>query len=366
MILGMEDVGQLDLRNLESVHCNLCGCDDYEVMATLSRFHIPLRSVICRRCGLMYINPRMSQEQYKGFYKSVYRIFLPPEGGTEKIFEQEKTFATEMLDFCQPYFQRGQRVLDVGCGPGGHLAVLEAAGMEAEGLEPSLEESSFGRSRGLKVSATMLEDVVGSLGRAYDAVVLSRSLNHFADPSASLKKIWEILGPGGYLYLRLLDFPAQCRFGFIWECSQADHLYMFCPETVRAMLEKIGFNVVKTAAPAAAFKPWNLWAQPKFHMEILARKNELQRGQMDWPDYRHVRARVRRNQFWYRLRRLILTETYRHWVAQLIKRLLGQSVFSWLKNKMILVGLVKVGSRLPRLNILKTESHETRNKKAQL
>jgi len=151
----------LDLKKLDSVPCNLCGQDSAQIFSTESRFGIPLNSVICKNCTLMYINPRMSNEQYKTFYKSTYRKFMRVEVSTENIFDKEVKEGQGIIEFCKDWIRPQQKVLEVGCGPGGILHAMKSHGLESFGIEPSEEESDYARKKGLHVESIMLEDMKG-------------------------------------------------------------------------------------------------------------------------------------------------------------------------------------------------------------
>ncbi|MGB1103628.1 MAG: hypothetical protein ACPG21_08370 [Crocinitomicaceae bacterium] len=44
--------------NTEKVNCNLCGEDDTDLLSTVGQHGIPINLVICKNCGLGYLNPR--------------------------------------------------------------------------------------------------------------------------------------------------------------------------------------------------------------------------------------------------------------------------------------------------------------------
>lgn len=302
----MEQNSLMDFKNLEAVACNLCGSDDYEILATRSRFQIPLNSVICRRCGLMYLNPRMSQKQYQEFYKSSYRKFFCNHEDTAAIFEKEKKEGMNIWNFCLGNFQPGRKALEIGCGPGGILAALRSKGMEVCGVEPSVEESAYARAQGIPVENAMLEDLEPRSEKGYDAVILSRSLNHFADPKGAVAKMRTLLKEEGVLFLQILDFPAQCRFGFFEECAQADHLYMFSPETARAMLGAAGFEILKMETDESRLRGWrDIRAAAKFHMKILAKKSSgAHAPENTGTACLRLKEKIRRNQCFFHARRL--------------------------------------------------------------
>jgi len=53
----------------ESVPC-LCGCVDFDRIASIDRYGILQETVVCRKCGLIQSNPRMTEDSYKKFYES--------------------------------------------------------------------------------------------------------------------------------------------------------------------------------------------------------------------------------------------------------------------------------------------------------
>ena len=61
---------------MEYVNCNLCGLDDTQVLfrkkdkfsISQDEFHV----VECRRCGLLYVNPRPARQEMGKFYPETY------------------------------------------------------------------------------------------------------------------------------------------------------------------------------------------------------------------------------------------------------------------------------------------------------
>ena len=71
---------QLDIRNklnkkiqnndiqFEDVSC-LCGRNDSDLICSFDRYGLDQKTVICRDCGLIRSNPRMTEEEYRYFYE---------------------------------------------------------------------------------------------------------------------------------------------------------------------------------------------------------------------------------------------------------------------------------------------------------
>lgn len=126
----------------ESVVCAICGADDYKLISNKGQFGLPLQVVLCKKCGLGYLNPRWNREGYLNFYKSeydkYYRPHLTKKGITHEVapnaiikrLEQNSAIPSEVLN-----------ILDIGSGAGGNLLALGARFPTANlfAIEPSAE-----------------------------------------------------------------------------------------------------------------------------------------------------------------------------------------------------------------------------------
>ena len=84
---------------------------------------------------------------------------------------------------------RPARILEVGCGKAGELALsLDAAGHEVVTVDPDAPEGAIFRR-------TVIEHL--SEPAPFDVAVASRSLHHIADLDAALDKVVALLSPGG-------------------------------------------------------------------------------------------------------------------------------------------------------------------------
>lgn len=56
----------------EKVKCNLCGSNDYEKVCEEGKFGLPTNVILCKECGLGYLNPRWDGDSYMNFYRYEY------------------------------------------------------------------------------------------------------------------------------------------------------------------------------------------------------------------------------------------------------------------------------------------------------
>lgn len=236
------------ISELEIVPCNACGGEDYEVIAQRERFGLPLQTVICRTCGLIYLNPRPTKRMYAEFYQSDYRKTVSgSDEGDESQFQKEYQFANTVI---LPVIRRilpgwaPATIMELGSSYGGILeAHLQAfPGSRGYGVEPLLKIGDFSRKR---TSATIYTSLVEDFQpeQTYDLVILSRTLNHTLDPLANLVKVRSMLDPNGYFVLALQDPVSHLVHLPLETVSEMTHPYMFTRDSVEHLLSKAGLEL---------------------------------------------------------------------------------------------------------------------------
>jgi SAM-dependent methyltransferase len=104
---------------------------------------------------------------------------------------------TEVLALAEP------SVLDLGCGPGRHLAALRACGKVALGVDLSPVAVRLARRRG---AAAIPGDVFGDVpwaGRWRTALLMDGNVGIGGAPEALLRRTRELLAPGGAALVEL-------------------------------------------------------------------------------------------------------------------------------------------------------------------
>lgn len=93
---------------------------------------------------------------------------------------------------------KGKKVLDVGCGTGGVLQMLEGLGAEAEGVDVSQAALEYCRHKNLKVT---LGDgaKLPYPDSVFDLVISSDVLEHIENDVTAVAEIKRVLKPGGVL-----------------------------------------------------------------------------------------------------------------------------------------------------------------------
>lgn len=243
---------------LETVPCNLCGADDYEVvyppryeLAKPDEINETFRSsgdevlldqlVHCKRCGLQYLNPRLRTDVViEGYSVGSDEIFISQAAG------RERTFAKSLKHIERLRPRRG-RLLDVGTAGGSFLAVAQRAGWEVSGCEPNRWLCDWANQHyGLKIVPGTIFDM--KLPNAsFDVVTLWDVLEHTSDPKAVLAECSRVLKPSGILLVNYPDIQSLIArlMDRKWVFLLSVHLYYFTRKTLKAMLEQLAFRVLQ-------------------------------------------------------------------------------------------------------------------------
>lgn len=151
------------------------------------------------------------------------------------------------------------RVLDVGCGNGEFLSCAEALGWQAEGIDVDPTAVAAARSAGCRAKAATLDDCSLET-RCYQHVNLSHVIEHVHDPLETLRRCWELLVPGGRLWLQTpnVDSRGHAVFGAAWRGLEPPrHLVLFSRAALADLLHRAGFEAVQFMRhPAVALFIW--------------------------------------------------------------------------------------------------------------
>ncbi len=230
----------------KSIPC-LCGYEDFDLVASVDRYGIIQKTVICKYCGLLQSNPRMSQSAYKNFYESdLYRKIYTDtslEEYTKLKFSNDSGFNSgkEIFDIVLNKLSTNEfkDILDFGGGGGWNLAPFKSAGMNVTGIEYSPRLVELGRLYGINMIQGGF-DTLHRIDESYDLILLNHVLEHFIDPFDKLKRLINHLTPTGYIYFGL---PNIMNFG-IYQLQNA-HVYYFNPSNFKYFVESTGLQMIE-------------------------------------------------------------------------------------------------------------------------
>lgn len=237
---------------MQQTLCDLCGADDTTTLYVDAAWRHPVPAgmafVRCRRCGLMYLNPRPDPDEIAAYYPAEYAPFRSAiedeRHGLMRWMRRRKLVQRRRLVERYSGRMRG-RILDVGCATGLFLHEMASAGWQAAGVELVPHAAEYARAHfGLDVFSGQLAQA--PFGPAtFDVVTFWDVLEHTFSPTQELALAARLLGPGGLVAINVPNWRSIDRrlFGPHWiGFDPPRHLYVFTEHTLTAMLHKAGFR----------------------------------------------------------------------------------------------------------------------------
>lgn len=157
-------------------------------------------------------------------------------------FVGRRRILTALLERWRP--KPGQlRILEVGCGTGSNIAMLQQFGT-VDAIEPDDHARAFASGRtGVKVKGGYLPDVPLEDG-LYDLIVLLDVLEHIPDDKAALIALKPKLAPGGRLVVAVPAMPS------LWSGHDVAHHHQrrYTRATLEAVVRAAGFHTLRRTA----------------------------------------------------------------------------------------------------------------------
>jgi 2-polyprenyl-3-methyl-5-hydroxy-6-metoxy-1,4-benzoquinol methylase len=211
---------------------------------------------LCLTCGFVYQSPRMTASETEAFYASEYRqLYQGSNSPNPKDLTIQALRAESLVSFFGEQSSEVKRVLDIGSSAGLLLqAFTRVFDSQVVGIEPGLAYREYAQHNGLKVYESLTE--LESAGESpFDLVCMAHVLEHLPDPLSYLISLREkALAGKGWL---LLEVPNL----YMHDSFEVAHLSAFSAHTLRQMVEKAGYQVMKLekhGRPRSSLLPYYL------------------------------------------------------------------------------------------------------------
>ncbi len=169
-------------------------------------------------------------------------------------------------------------VLDVGCGGGYLMSLMENLGFKTQGIDVSSNAVKEARKRGLNVKKLNLEENWGeNVKTKFDLVVAGEIIEHIYDTDSFLENINHVLIPGGVLIITTPNVATLGRRlmlllgkGPLLETTlgseDAGHIRYFTFSTMKNLLGEHGFKTVNSVSTVVNFD-----IEGKINSKLLAK-----------------------------------------------------------------------------------------------
>ena len=200
----------------------------------------------CRSCHTAYVWPQPTADELAKFYDR-YHLSDDVGGVYDKIETRMRLdFARRIDRIRQATKGNAIRLLDVGCAKGFFVKACVDAGIDAEGCDLSASGVEYAKQKlGVKAMVGDLGTLTDKIEKV-DVVSFWATIEHLADPRGMLQSMFEMLKPGGYVFLTTgigddwLDrmLPGVCQW-----YDPPQHLFVFSKPGIHHLMKEVGFQI---------------------------------------------------------------------------------------------------------------------------
>ncbi len=252
-----------------------------------------------------------TQEEFKLVWNQEYQIFeTQPQPSPEKIgfYYDSKAYishsnkVSSLMDLVYGIakqlmlqkklkwikkYTRAKSVLDIGCGTGDLLWLLQKNKLNAVGVEPNAKANAIASQKKLEIHST-LEEVQGK----FDLISMFHVLEHVHDPFAYVENLHHYLNEEAYVFVALPNFNSYDAGYYKKHWAAFDvprHLFHFSSYGIKKLFAEKGFLSITD-------EPLTLDA---FYVSLLSEKykgtnSKLNALKVAWKS----NARARKNKEW--------------------------------------------------------------------
>lgn len=201
--------------------------------ASLQQDHgIDLDVYQCALCGVVQVNC-----EPVSYYRDVIRAAAVSDEMRQFRLQQFGQLAAE-------YGLSGKKVVEIGCGKGEYLSLINQCGMNGFGLENNDASVRFCSDLELQVHRGFVDHPDARIPNApYSAFFILSYLEHVPELNGMLQGISNNLEPDGLGLVEVPNFDKIIRENLFSEFI-ADHIFYFTRDTLKTTLERNGYSVL--------------------------------------------------------------------------------------------------------------------------
>lgn len=219
------------LISLDNMPASAQGIPAFDELVEDKGIHLDLCQ--CKGCGLIQFDCNPVE-----YYKDVIR-----SGGFSTTMVNLRKSQYEHL--IETYHLQGKKFIEVGCGQGEFLSVLNDFPVEAYGIENKEDLVDLAVSKGLKVEKQFMLDENTVLDKApFDVFLSFNFFEHQPDPNGMLQGIYNNLTEDGMGLITVPSLEYILENDGYYELIR-DHLVYYTFDTLEFVLNKNGFEVLE-------------------------------------------------------------------------------------------------------------------------
>jgi SAM-dependent methyltransferase len=271
----------------EKTKCPICKSRQYIGYKEIRTIQLPKEEkysiVKCLKCGMIFLNPRISKKFIKNYYSPNYYCYHnKPSNETLKqsiLNRLEYGYFKKALDLIEKNIKikKTTRILDIGCGSGTMLYMLKKKyGCHVLGYDINERIEQFEKGKySIIITNKMPKE-------KFDLIISWHFLEHDYAPLVTLKKILRILDDDGKCIFQVPNIESKIAkiIGRYWRgYDPPRHLNYFSGESFKKIFKKAGFQpkkIIYSRLPGLSFPTWISFFSPKLSNSRAENLNILQ------------------------------------------------------------------------------------------
>ena len=261
------------MKSIKQIPCDLCNSETFVRLYEKASSRDEVFTVQkCAVCGLVQVNPQPDLEAVKPYYTKDYFKKRTDRGYNNYFSEELKNQLFRVYDMnlkdagffiyedavlkSSKTAKNNPSFLDVGCAAGYFVDYMKNRGWNASGIEMSRDAAEFGiKTLNLNI---IVDDFFSSKKlkkNSFDFITLWASIEHMHSPKNVMKRLNELLKPGGRLII------STCRYGILakyrkhnWRYMNVpEHLYFYSMSNMKKLAGEAGFRTLKSFSYGSGF-----------------------------------------------------------------------------------------------------------------
>ncbi len=240
--------------------CPVCRAADFTEFAVGFDYELrtcgnPWRFVQCSACRHVWLNPRPAVGELHVIYPPSYYAYNYAKINPIARKAKEWLDRRKIGKIVNVYGGRPRTYLDIGCGNGRFLRVLESLGVPHSGLYGlELDQRVVDELRNVgygQVFCERVEECASIPEGSIDLMTMFHVIEHVDDPSAVIRQIRRWLSPNGVFALETPNLDSLdarlFRDGYWGGYHIPRHWNLFTNDTITRLVTENGLQVVATA-----------------------------------------------------------------------------------------------------------------------
>jgi 2-polyprenyl-3-methyl-5-hydroxy-6-metoxy-1,4-benzoquinol methylase len=241
------ETGRLRAQYSQHTDCPVCEANESELLFTKDGF----RHVQCRRCSMVYLNPRLNDaatyEFYNGQVNAIYNESkFDTVSSSTRLDDEANLFNLMMIERYRETREKG-KLLEVGSGKGYFLHKAKEQGYQVYGLELNVRNYLLTREQ-LGDSIYNMDLLQAQFApKMFDVIYMRDVIEHLPNPKPFFQELHRITKDGGVVFVETHNIDS-----FINQITRQRHTVIFgfehpnhwSPKSLETILTWTGFQVI--------------------------------------------------------------------------------------------------------------------------